>query len=89
MNSLSRARLLVTPWTAAYQASPSMGFSRQKYWSGVHCLLLLCLHLLSNQKKKVIAKTSVKELTHFDFFNEFYDFMIVLICNYQIQAQRD
>ena len=28
-------RLLVTPWTAAYQAPPSMGFSRQEYWSGV------------------------------------------------------
>ena len=27
--------ILVTPWTAAYQAPPSMGFSRQKYWSGV------------------------------------------------------
>ena len=26
---------LVTPWTVAYQAPPSMGFSRQKYWSGV------------------------------------------------------
>ena len=25
----------MTPWTAAYQAPPSMGFSRQKYWSGV------------------------------------------------------
>ena len=33
--SLSRVRLLVTPWTAAYQAPPSMGFSRQEYWSGV------------------------------------------------------
>ena len=32
---LSRARLLVTPWTAAYQAPLSMGFSRQQYWSGV------------------------------------------------------
>ena len=32
---LSRVRLLVTPWTAAYQAAPSMGFSRQEYWSGV------------------------------------------------------
>ena len=28
-------QLLATPWTAAYQAPPSMGFSRQKYWSGV------------------------------------------------------
>ena len=27
--------ILATPWTAAYQAPPSMGFSRQKYWSGV------------------------------------------------------
>ena len=28
-------RLLATPWTAAHQAPPSMGFSRQEYWSGV------------------------------------------------------
>ena len=32
---LSRVRLLATPWTAAYQAPPSMRFSRQEYWSGV------------------------------------------------------
>ena len=32
---LSRVQLLVTTWTAAYQAPPSMGFSRQEYWSGV------------------------------------------------------
>ena len=35
VKSLSRVRLLATPWTAAYQASPPMGFSRQEYWSGV------------------------------------------------------
>ena len=33
--SLSCVRLLATPWTAAYQAPLSMGFSRQEYWSGV------------------------------------------------------
>ena len=33
--SLSRAQLFATPWTAAYQAPPSMRFSRQGYWSGV------------------------------------------------------
>ena len=33
--SLSHVRLLVTPWTAAYQVPPSMGFSRQEYWSGM------------------------------------------------------
>ena len=32
---LSRVRLLGTPWTAAYQAPASMGFSRQEYWRGV------------------------------------------------------
>ena len=35
VKSLSRVRLLATPWTAAYQAPPSMGFSRQGYWSGL------------------------------------------------------
>ena len=35
VKSLSRVRLLATPWTAAYQASPSMEFSSQEYWSGV------------------------------------------------------
>ena len=33
--SLSPVQLFATPWTAAHQAPPSMGFSRQKYWSGV------------------------------------------------------
>ena len=32
---LSRVRLFATPWTATYQARPSLGFSRQEYWSGV------------------------------------------------------
>ena len=36
---LSRVRLLATPWTAAYQAPPSMGFSRQEYWSGVRGII--------------------------------------------------
>ena len=39
VKSLCHARLLATPWTAAYQAPPSVGFSRQEYWSGLHCLL--------------------------------------------------
>ena len=38
VKSLSRVRLLATPWTAAYQASLSVGFSRQEYWSGVPLL---------------------------------------------------
>ena len=35
VKSLGHVQLLATPWTAAYQAPPSMGFSRQEYWSGV------------------------------------------------------
>ena len=35
VKSLSHAKLLATPWTAAHQAPPSMGFFRQEYWSGV------------------------------------------------------
>ena len=34
VKSLSRVRLLATPWTGVYQAPPSMGFCRQEYWSG-------------------------------------------------------
>ena len=35
VKSLSHVLLFVTPWTVAYQAPPSMGFSRQEYWSGL------------------------------------------------------
>ena len=35
LKSLSHVRLLATPWTVAYQAALSMGFSRQEYWSGL------------------------------------------------------
>ena len=35
MKSLSRVRLFATPWTVAYRAPPTMGFSRQEYWSGL------------------------------------------------------
>ena len=35
VKSLSRVRLFATPWTVAHQVPPSMGFSRQEYWSGL------------------------------------------------------
>ena len=35
VKSLSHVQLFVTPWTVAYQASPSVGFSRQEHWSGL------------------------------------------------------
>ena len=46
MKSLSRVPLLATPWTAAHQAPPSMGLSRQEYWSGVPLLSpVICTHI--------------------------------------------
>ena len=56
MKSLSRVRLLATPWTAAYQAPPSMGFSRQEYWSGVP----LPSPLLYIKKKKILKDDAMK-----------------------------
>ena len=41
VKSLSHVRLFTTPWTVAYQAPPSMGFSREEYGVGWHCLLQL------------------------------------------------
>ena len=43
VKSLSLIRLLATPWTAAYQAPPPMGFSRQQYWSGVTLPSPICV----------------------------------------------
>ena len=66
VKSLSRVRLLATPWTAAYQAPPSMGFSRQEYWSGVPLPSpILYLYLLSifNTAAKVTLSSSKSHLT--------------------------
>ena len=48
VKSLSRVRLLETPWTSAYQVPPSMGFSRQEYWSGVPLPSPYSIIVLSN-----------------------------------------
>ena len=51
VKSLSRVRLPATPWTAAYQAPPSMGFSRQEFWSGVP---LPSPNMLSNTLSRLV-----------------------------------
>ena len=56
VKSLSHVRLLATPWSAAYQAPPSMGFSRQEYWSGY--TLILC----TTEKEKTDVKYNSKVL---------------------------
>jgi len=51
----------VTPWTAAYQAPPSMGFARQEYWSG----LPLPSPRLSEIEKLIINKELEIRMTRF------------------------
>ena len=55
---LSCVQLLVTPWTAAYQAPPPMGFSRQEYWSGLpfSSTLIWLVH-----RKNIFPRTWKKE----------------------------
>ena len=60
VKSLSRVQLLATSWTAAYQAPPSMGFSRQEYWSGVplpspNMLSRLVITFLPRSKRLLIS----------------------------------
>ena len=50
LSQFSHVRLYATPWTAAFQAPLSMGFSRQEYWSGCHCLLRYIVLALKNSK---------------------------------------
>ena len=62
VKSLSRVRLFAIPWIAAYQAPPSLGFSRQESWSGVPLpspsnRLLLLLLLLSRFSRVRLCAT--------------------------------
>ena len=58
VKSLSHAQPSATPWTAAFQAPPSMGFSRQEYWSGVP----LPSNLRSREKMSLEGKLNVSDL---------------------------
>ena len=58
VKSLRRVQLLATPWTAAYQAPRSMGFSRQEYWSAVPLPSLInTLLYIKQTTNKVILQT--------------------------------
>ena len=59
VKSLSRVQLLVTPWTAAHQAPPSMGFSRQECWSGVPSPSPPMCNLLRRDTQEVNCLTCV------------------------------
>ena len=52
VKSLSCVRIFATPWTAAYQAPPSMGFSRQEYWGRAFSVSISKLFLLTFYQRK-------------------------------------
>ena len=70
LSRFSPVQLCATPWTAAYQASPSMGFSRQEHWSGLpfpsplwFCILIPCSKALNQGVGPILSKPLVfKEL---------------------------
>ena len=74
VKSLSRVQLLATPWTAAYQAPQSMGFSRQEYWSGVplpspnniHYIILNIYYFSSTYGKSSLCYFLPPILLHFE-----------------------
>ena len=50
LSRFSRVQLCATPETAAHQAPPSLGFSRQEHWSGLHRALDLNIRILGEEK---------------------------------------
>ena len=77
--SLSCVWLFETPWTAAYQAPPSMGFARQEYWSGLplpsrkmdQFFVKALTQEMKREKKNVLRKkkSELKKATQFQFAN--------------------
>ena len=74
VKSLSCVRLLATPWTAAHQAPPSMGFSKQEYWSGMplpgktyfplHYEFLVCQQVVSAWTQRSTQRSKTEGLYH-------------------------
>ena len=64
VKSLSRVRLLATPWPAAYQAPLSMGFSRQEDWSGVPLLSPLFGASMSELRELVMDREAWCAVIH-------------------------
>jgi len=69
---LSHVWLLVTPWTAAYQAPPSMGFSRQEYWSGVRSCSLcnITSKMFYNEDKEFLWPRGSNKIIFTSYFKQ-------------------
>ena len=79
--SLSRVRLFETPWTAAYQAPPSMGFSRQEYWSGVPlpspCHTATNIKFAKYDSSFSSASLPLKRVMVLSFYYAFIKYMVI------------
>ena len=73
---LSRVWLFATPWTVAHQAPPSMGFSRQEYWSGVPLpspkIFINTLKLYYSVLKKYMKSKNLKFIWRTSIFSRLY-----------------
>ena len=82
VKSLSRVQFFMTPWTAAYQAPPSMGFSMQDYWTGVPVpSLIWCLDHFKQPSTKTKQPFEVlwKQLFWYLCFFVVFFFLILLL----------
>ena len=64
MKSLSCVRLFATPWTVAYYAPPSMGFSMQEYWSSCHFLLQRIFLIQGSNPGLLHCRQTLYHLSH-------------------------
>ena len=78
VKSLSHVQPSATPWTAAYQAPPSMGFSRQEYWSGVP---LPSPHI-------VYIELKIRDMSPLELGREFSELLLQLGSEEQTTAKR-
>ena len=88
--SLSRVRLLATPWTAAHQAPPSMGLSRQEYWSGVPLPSLIHVYSYFKHASEYLSCKFSWVLSWLICFT--HDVLLLCVfCNFilQMHCQRD
>ena len=75
LRRFSCVQLCVTPWTAAYQVPPSMGFSRQEYWSGLplpspkECSNYCTISLISHASKVIfkILQARLQQYVNYEF----------------------
>ena len=74
VKSLSRVRLSATPWTEAYQAPVSMGFSRQEYWSRVPLPSPFIIYYHLAKKKTLLLKQTI--YVYFIIFVTFFSLIL-------------